>query len=107
MIALLPLRAMAGDWMLFGMAAEATSGGLSVVMPDCDMHLSQPAGQGDPERSPTADGQCGWCALCYPVAGHSSMGQDLPFDLPQARPRAGDDGFVSATTARNLRPPTS
>jgi hypothetical protein len=108
MIALLPLRAVAGDVMSIGMTAPAAVHGQAMVMPDCDMHLAHAGAQpADADQSaPSADAQCASCALCYPVASASAFGLGLSFDSPEARPASGDARFVSAAIGRDLRPPS-
>jgi hypothetical protein len=101
MIAVLPLRALAGDWMLLGMATKVTTAGPSMVMAmaDCDMHLKG-------QSSSSTDTQCGSCSLCYPVAQPTPFDHALSFNVPAARPESGDDDFVSAASTRSFRPPS-
>ena len=107
MIAVLPLRALAADWMWVNMSSMTAVHGGAAAMPDCDTHAA-PASERDDRGaplSPGADPQCGSCALCFPVAQSATFDHAMPFDLPEARPAAGDDDFVSAFSARNFRPP--
>jgi len=107
MIVLLPLRATAGDFMSLGMALEGKPAAAAGMSPDCPMHLAatgtEPAG--DEDGSPTTAGECGSCALCFPVAQAESLSAIGNLPLADARHAIGDDRFASAPALALRRPP--
>lgn len=103
LIVLLPVRALAGDWMMLGMSMPDQAAG----MPGCDMQLVLKAAQGsdDAASSASADVQCAQCDLCIPAASPPVLAQAAGLmPAPSLRPAAGSS-FASAALSQDLRPP--
>ena len=105
LVFVLPLRAVAGDLMVLGMATtDAPAAAPAVPMaPDCEMHRTS---AGTEQDAPAADpSQC--CSLCLPVAQTPAFAALPRLDMAQAIPPSGDASFLSAPRARSFRPPSS
>jgi hypothetical protein len=108
LVLVLPLRAVAGDFMALGMATmPAPAAAPSAAMPpDCLMHMAGAGKLGDSSSPQTGEAQCESCALCFPVAQFA----DFPFlnlpEYPEVRPPSGDADFLSAPRVRSFRPPS-
>jgi len=108
LVLVLPLRALAGDFMALGMAkvhvSQATPS--APMPPDCAMHMAGSGKHHDSSSSQTGEVQCESCALCFPVAQFAGFPPLQRSEHPEARPRSGDADFLSAPLARSFRPPS-
>ncbi len=108
LVFMLPLRAMAGDFMVLGMAKmhapEATQS--APMSPDCAMHMAGAGKHDDSSSSQTGEAQCESCALCFPAAQLVEFPCLKPAEHPEARPACGDADFLSAPAVRSFRPPS-
>ena len=123
MMALLPLRGLAGDVMAIGMAAHLPSDRAEVVMamPVTGLEVAAAShadcmGRADatPEQGPLpATGSSGHCTTCPSCqVCFSAALPVLPAvwstaPLPSSVPKIGDSTFFSAVSAPSLKPPIS
>ena len=124
MMALLPLRGLAGDVMAIRMAAHLPPDGAAVVVaiPVAELVVVSAASHADcmghadatPEQGPLAGtGSSGYCTTCPSCqVCFSAALPVLPAvwstaPLPNSVPRIGDSTFFSAVSAPSLKPPIS
>ena len=122
MMALLPLRGLAGDVMAIRMAAQLPSDGAVVVVAtpvaelvaaashaDCMGHTDATPDQG-PLPATGSGGHCSTCPtcqVCFSVALPVLLMMWSTSPLPNTVPRIGDSVFFSAVSAPGFKPPIS
>ena len=123
MMALLPLRGLAGDVMAIRMAVYLPSDGAEVVVAtsvaelvvaaashaDCIGHADATVEQG-PLPATGGSGHCSTCSscqVCFSVALPVLPTMWSASPLPNAVPRIGNSAFFSAVSAPGLKPPIS
>ena len=123
MMALLPLRGLAGDVMAIRMAAQLPSDGAEVVVAipvaelvvaaashaDCMGHANATPDQG-PLPATGSSGHCSTCPtcqVCFSVALPVLAEVWSTAPLPNSVPRIGVSVFFSAVSAPSLKPPIS
>ena len=120
LIALLPLRGMALDRMVFqmqndGSATSLAQGAGTGMREDCALHMqATSAAQGagsDPDADPDQGTQqhkgCQSCQLCMPVAALTAPTLAAIKPVPQSAPLLRATAFASAESARLAKPPIS
>jgi len=108
LVLVLPLRAVAGDFMALGMAKMQTTQAVHAapMSPDCPMNRAASGKHHEAPSSQTGEVQCESCSLCFPVAQFAEFASLQRPEYPQARPQSGDADFLSAPLARSFRPPS-
>lgn len=112
LIALLPLRAWAGDAMAIQMAAQAHSHRMATMAeasaPHAKCHEMQ-AEPAAPHTSPTQDHceTCASCQACFTVAITVPAMPSATQPLPHGQPQAASAQFTSAILALGQKPPIS
>jgi hypothetical protein len=101
----LPLRALAGDFMVLAMStAPSPALPAQAMAADCAFHLGTAVGAEIP--SPDVDsGQCATCSLCLPVVQlPPGVALQIP-ELPTSRPLPTETPFSSASPSPTRKPP--
>ena len=118
MMALMPLRGIAGDVMAIRMATQlpSQSAHVDAVQPamaadhaDCMGHGEADAGSG-PVQGPDSKGHCATCPacqVCFSVALPWLAQSWSTAPLPSAVPYVAASTFISALAAPGLKPPIS
>ena len=116
MMALMPLRGIAGDVMAIRMATQlpsqaaavdAAPSGTTADHADCMGHNEAAAGPG-PAQSPDNKGHCATCPacqVCFSVALPLVAPTWSAAPLPHTVPSVSDSTFISAFAAPGLKPP--
>lgn len=118
LIALLPLRGMALDRMVFQMQSPASAVSLAKdtgMGEDCALHTqAASAAQGagsdagaDPDQGTQQHKGCQSCQLCMPVAALTAPTLAAIKPVPQSVPLLRTTAFASAESARLAKPPIS
>ena len=117
LIALLPLRGMALDRMVFqmqndGSATSLAQGAGTGMSEDCALHMqaTSAAHGASSNADAPSDKQhkgCQSCQLCMPVAALAAITLAAIKPVPQSVPLLRATAFVSAESARLAKPPIS
>jgi hypothetical protein len=120
LIALLPLRGMALDRMVFqmqntGSTASLAQGADIGMGDDCALHMQAAStahgvgsdAGGDPDHGTQQHKGCQSCQLCMPVAALSASALAAIKHTPQSVPLLRTTAFASAESARLAKPPIS
>ncbi|PQA78562.1 hypothetical protein [Rhodoferax sp. TS-BS-61-7] len=113
LIALVPLRAWAGDAMAIQMAAQTRAADMVAAASPPPAHSNCHEMQAEPATAPqtshTADpcATCASCQACFTVALVVPALQSATQALPHGLPRAASAQFTSAVLALGHKPPIS
>ncbi len=113
LIALLPLRGMALDRMVFQMQSPESAASLAHANgfdEDCALHMQAAGatqGANDSVQSDTQTTSCQSCQLCMPVAALATPTLAAINPNHQTVPQPRTTAFASAETARLAKPPIS
>jgi len=115
LIALLPLRGLALDRMVFQMQSPGSASGVTQATgmgEDCALHMqsansAQDADASDSVQSDTQTTSCQSCQLCMPVAALTAPTLAAINPVHQTVPQPRTTAFASAETALPAKPPIS
>src|SRR6185503_9246273 len=97
MIALLPLRGWAGDFMSVQMATSKASSPMASAMPaDCPMHALADTASDATSVSSGGMESCSSCELCIPLADLAAASCDIVGFAGHEQPLMGGIEFLSA-----------